>query len=61
MSEAGGDDIALGSIVQIGRAEATPHPADRTIAELARANGGVYELAVHLADARESLRIPDGN
>ena len=61
VSEAAGDGIAVGSIVEVGRAEAPPRAADRTIAELAQANGGVYEPAIHLAAARESLRVPDGN
>ncbi len=61
MSEAAGDEIAVGSIVEVGRVKAPPRPADRNIAELARDNGGLYEPAVHLAAARESLRIPDGN
>ncbi|HIP77604.1 MAG TPA: DUF3363 domain-containing protein, partial [Kiloniellaceae bacterium] len=61
VGEAAGDEIAVGSIVRVGRAESPARPADRTIAELARANGGVYEPAVHLAAAHESLRVPDGN
>ena len=61
VSEAAGDGIMVGSIVEVGHAEAPPRPANRTIAELARANGGVYEPEAHLAAARESLRIPDGN
>ena len=60
-SEAAGDGITLGSIVEVGRAEAPPRPADRNIAELARDNGGLYEPATHLLAARETMRLPDGN
>ncbi|NIA72045.1 relaxase/mobilization nuclease and DUF3363 domain-containing protein [Pelagibius litoralis] len=60
-SEAAGDEIAVGSIVQIGRAEAPARPADRNIAELAHDNGGLYEPAMHLLAARDSMRLPDGN
>lgn len=61
VSEAAGDEITVGSIVQIGRAEPPPRPADRTIAELARDNGGLYEPADHLLTARDTMGLPDGN
>lgn len=61
MTETAGDEIAIGSIVQIGRAEAPPRPADRNIAELARDNGGFYEPAKHLLTAQDTMRLPDRN
>ena len=61
MSEAAAGETRTGSIVEVGRAEAPPRPADRNIAELARDNGGVYEPAIHLLTARDTMRVPDGN
>jgi type IV secretory pathway VirD2 relaxase len=61
LSEVAAREVRTGSIVEIGRAEPPPRPADRTIAELARDNGGTYEPALHLAIARDTVRIPDGN
>jgi len=61
LSEAVAGETRIGSIVEVGRAEAPPRPADRNIAELARENGGVYEPAIHLLTARDSMRVPDGN
>ena len=61
MAEAAGEDIGVGSIVEVGRAEAPARPADLSIAELARENGGLYEPAVHLRAARDTMRLPDGN
>lgn len=61
MNEAAAGETRTGSIVEIGRAEPPPRPADRTIAEFARDNGGTYEPALHLAIARDTMRIPDGN
>ena len=61
VSGAVGEEIRLGCIVEVGRAEAPPRPADRNIAELAHDNGGIYEPAVHLSIARDTLRVPAGN
>jgi type IV secretory pathway VirD2 relaxase len=61
LSEAAAGETRTGSIVEVGRAEAPPRPADRTIAELARDNGGIYEPAIHLLTARDTMRVPDGN
>ena len=61
MSETTASEVRTGSIVEIGRAEPPPRPADRTIADFARDNGGTYEPALHLAIARDTVRIPDGN
>jgi type IV secretory pathway VirD2 relaxase len=61
LSEALAGETKIGSIVEVGRAEALPRPADRNIAELARENGAVYEPAIHLLTARDEDRIPDGN
>ncbi len=61
VTEVAGDEITVGSIVEVGRAEAPARPADRNIIELARDNGGIYEPAIHLRTARNSMRLPDGN
>ncbi len=60
LSEAAASEVRGGSILEIGRAEPPPRPADRTIAEFARGNGGTYEQALHLTIARDIIR-PDGN
>ncbi|MCG8444171.1 MAG: DUF3363 domain-containing protein, partial [Hyphomicrobiales bacterium] len=61
VSEAAGEEIRIGCIVEVGRAKTPPRPADRNIAGLARDNGGIYEPAIHLSIARDTLRVPDGN
>lgn len=61
LSEAAAGEAGIGSIVEVGRAEAPPRPADRTIARLARENDGIYEPAIHLLAARDERRISDGN
>ncbi len=67
MTEAAGEGITVGSIVEVGRAEAPPRPADRNIAEQARDNGGLYEKAKTTpATARrvqrlQSLKLPYGH
>jgi type IV secretory pathway VirD2 relaxase len=61
LSAAAASETRTGSIVAIGRAEPPPRPADRTIAAFARDNSGSYEPALHLAIARDTVRIPDGN
>jgi type IV secretory pathway VirD2 relaxase len=59
--EATADAIGIGHIVGIGPAKPAPRRADRTIAELARENGGIYQPSEHLGIARATLKIPDGN
>jgi len=61
LSETVAGEAKIGGIVEVGRAEAPPRPADRNIAELARDNGGIYEPAIHLLTARDTMRVPDGN
>jgi type IV secretory pathway VirD2 relaxase len=61
MGEAVASETKIGSIVEVGRAEAPTRPADRTIAMLARDNGGIYEPSIHLLIARDTMRVPDGN
>jgi type IV secretory pathway VirD2 relaxase len=63
LSDAAAGETKIGSIVEVGRAEAPPRPADRNIAELARENGGIYEPAIHLLAVRDTMRVrvPDGN
>jgi hypothetical protein len=61
LSELMAGEIRIGSIVEVGRAEAPPRPADRNIAALARDNGGIYQPAIHLLTARDTLGVPDGN
>ncbi|NIA70346.1 relaxase/mobilization nuclease and DUF3363 domain-containing protein [Pelagibius litoralis] len=61
VTETAGDGITVGSIVEVGRAEARSRPADRNIAEQARDNGGLYGPIMHLVAARDSMRLPDGN
>ena len=56
LSEAVAGETRTGSIVEVGRPEAASRPADRNIAELARENGGVYEPAIHLLTARDTMR-----
>jgi type IV secretory pathway VirD2 relaxase len=57
MSETTASEVRTGSIVEIGRAEPPPRPADRAIADFARDNGGTYEPTLHLAIARDTVRI----
>lgn len=53
------EDINIGSIVEIGSAQASRRPADRTIA--AMAEDGVYRPSRHLEQARFDGRIPGGD
>jgi type IV secretory pathway VirD2 relaxase len=56
---AGVEDIRIGSIVEIGSAEAGRRPADRTIA--AMAEDGIYRPSHHLEQARFDGRVPGGD
>ena len=49
------DDLPMGAVVEVRPAAAGLRPADRTIAEVARGNGGLYATdAHHAADPRAS-------
>ena len=49
------EDVPMGAVVQVRPAAAGLKPADRTIAEVARGNGGLYETDAHrAADPRAS-------
>ena len=49
------EDLPMGAVVEVRPAAIGLKPADRTIAEVARANGGLYETgAHHAADPRAS-------
>ena len=49
------EDVPMGAVVEVRPAAAGLKPADRTIAEVARGNGGLYETgAHHAADPRAS-------
>ncbi|MEP3747149.1 MAG: DUF3363 domain-containing protein [Nitratireductor sp.] len=53
------DDARIGSVIEIGRAEATARPSDRTIAALAE--NGVYRPSRHLEQAKFEGRVPGGD
>ena len=46
------EDLKPGMIVSVGAGDAGPRPADRTVAAIAEANGGVYDPDRHLAAER---------
>ena len=49
------DDLPMGAVIEVCPAAAGLKPADRTIAKVARGNGGLYETgAHHAADPRAS-------
>ena len=49
------DDLPRGAIVEVGPAASAPKPSDRTIAEVARASGGLYSPELHrVQDPRAS-------
>jgi type IV secretory pathway VirD2 relaxase len=52
------EELRRGSIVAIGPEPSGVRAADRTIAALARENDGVYRPSEHLAQARETVRVP---
>lgn len=52
------EDTRIGSVVQIGPAEATARPSDRTIATIAE--DGVYRPSRHLEQAKFEGRVPGG-
>lgn len=58
-SEVDGLEAAPGNVVTVAIHEPNPlRPADKNIATLARANGGIYDPAQHLAQAR-GRALPD--
>ena len=50
----GADETPIGSVVRVDRREAEIRKADRTVDEVARANGGVYSTDVHRAYDRSA-------
>ena len=56
---AGVGDVSIGSIVEIGSAEAGRRPADCAIADVAE--DGVYRPSRHLEQARFEGRVPGGD
>jgi type IV secretory pathway VirD2 relaxase len=53
------EDARIGSVVEIGPAETTSRPSDRTI--VAIAEGGVYRPSRHLEQAKFEGRVPGGD
>src|SRR5690606_21713808 len=52
-------DARIGSVVQIGPAEATARPSDRTITAIAE--DGIYRPSRHLEQAKFEGRVPGGD
>ena len=53
------EDARIGSIIEIGPAEVTARPSDRTIAAIAE--GGIYRPSRHLEQAKFEGRVPEGD
>jgi hypothetical protein len=53
------EDARIGSVIQIGPAEATARPSDRTIT--AMAEDGIYRPSRHLEQAKFEGRVPGGD
>ncbi len=53
------EDTRIGSVVEIGRAEAAARPSDRAIAAIAE--DGVYRPSRHLEQAKFEGRVPGGD
>ncbi|UVV70561.1 DUF3363 domain-containing protein [Brucella anthropi] len=53
------EDARIGSVIEIGRAEATARPSDRTIAAIAE--DGIYRPSRHLEQAKFEGRVPGGD
>lgn len=53
------EDARIGSIIEIGPAEATRRPSDHAIAAIAE--GGVYRPSLHLEQAKFEGRVPGGD
>jgi type IV secretory pathway VirD2 relaxase len=53
------EDARIGSIIEIGRSEATARPSDRGISSIAE--GGIYRPSRHLEQAKFEGRVPGGD
>lgn len=53
------EDARIGSVIEIGAADPTIRPSDRTIAAIAE--GGVYRPSRHLEQAKFEGRVPGGD
>jgi type IV secretory pathway VirD2 relaxase len=53
------EDARIGSVIEIGRVEATARPSDRTIATIAE--DGIYRPSRHLEQAKFEGRVPGGD
>nr|WP_185961304.1 DUF3363 domain-containing protein [Telmatospirillum sp. J64-1] len=53
------EDARIGGVIEIGRAEATARPSDRTIAAIAE--DGIYRPSRHLEQAKFEGRVPGGD
>ncbi|MEP1597554.1 MULTISPECIES: DUF3363 domain-containing protein [Alphaproteobacteria] len=53
------EDARIGSVIEIGRAEATARTSDRTIATIAE--DGIYRPSRHLEQAKFEGRVPGGD
>ncbi len=53
------EDARIGGVIEIGRAEATARPSDRTIATIAE--DGIYRPSRHLEQAKFEGRVPGGD
>ncbi|QOG08845.1 DUF3363 domain-containing protein [Aureimonas sp. OT7] len=53
------EDARIGGVIEIGRAEATARPSDRSIAAVAE--DGIYRPSRHLEQAKFEGRVPGGD
>ena len=53
------DDVRRGGIVEVGPPPTSPRTVDRTIAALARDSLGLYHPSEHVAQARQTIRVPN--
>ena len=53
------EDARIGSVIEIGPADTTQRPSDRTIAAVAE--GGIYRPSRHLEQAKFEGRVPGGD
>lgn len=52
------DDVRRGGIVEVGPSPTSPRMVDRTIAVAARDGLGLYHPSEHLAQTRQTIRVP---
>ena len=52
------DDVRRGGIVEVGPPPTSPRSVDRTIAAVARDSLGLYHPSEHVAQARQTIRVP---